>query len=194
MFEPDFDLEFDSPTHKALSSIWDLLEIHLKPEWGSKNLNHREAIRAHLQKNHGGSCENLNALPKPESGFCSISHTHDLGGYIKAPYPIGLDIEASTRSLSAAVQRRLGGPKELKMCPKPLALWVAKEAAYKALMNAQLAEPVISSIQTQNWRESAANIYEFSFLSNNISSLYAVALGRVSVSERTTLGFAALLP
>ena len=176
------------------TSLLSAFEFNIHQNWSSEKENHRYLIRRDIQKHYSGNCLELDELPKPERGFVSISHCKNLGGYIWAPFPVGLDMEAYDRKLSKKAASRLGSPQELKDAPDDLSLWVAKEAAYKALSLAGAPEKVISSIQISNWREIASKSYEFSFLSSHFNDLYASLRGQVFTSERTRMGIAALIP
>jgi 4'-phosphopantetheinyl transferase EntD len=123
------------------------------------------------------------------AGAC-ISHCREMGGFIyRAPFApsddayLGLDIEQVSR-FSAATLERVANTAECKAAPHPGALWVAKEALFKALwkrnralnatiqrtptnerslaQNLRAIPEVISQIEVSNWRELGPSVWSFS--------------------------------
>lgn len=109
-------------------------------------------------------------LEKRGSGFSSISHTQDLGGYVFLPMTesayadaIGLDIEIISRVTDPIVKRICKTEQEFKNAPSAAALWCAKEAAFKALRGADQPQ-VISEIEISEWKTNS-HFETFSFFS-----------------------------
>lgn len=96
------------------------LQLDLRPEWSSLNENHREHIKARLNQ------------PGVESS--SISHCQTLGGFVASHKPVrlGFDVEENSR-VTEQVLLRMFAKSEVDACPKPFALWCAKEALFKSL-------------------------------------------------------------
>lgn len=123
------------------------LEIVVRQDWGSQSNHFRESIHGDLKK------QMAKAYPFSDS---SISHSHNLGGYVfsifdaEDVYQIGFDIEESARAKAETVRRIAFDADELNRSPTPASLWVAKEAAFKALKGPKQ-PPVVSEIEIGEW-------------------------------------------
>jgi phosphopantetheinyl transferase (holo-ACP synthase) len=172
-------------------SIWGLVDVNIDNDWGQKNPDFRAKIRTHLQNQYGGKCLNLEQLPKPKRGYISISHTKDLGGCAWAPFPIGIDIESKDRPVLKRLGERISLNNEAQAWDNPLHLWAAKEAAFKALKNAQYPIKVISQI-TVTKKSELNEIIEFNFSCDAIDAESLNFCGRVFILERSILALAAI--
>jgi 4'-phosphopantetheinyl transferase EntD len=125
--------------------------------WGSQHLGSRAAIRGSLQSSQAWSAQDLPLIsdlsspPRPFQTSVSISHTHDMGGWLSLPRPgqIGLDIEIVAR-IEDRIVDRVGSPQELTETPRKALLWGAKEAFFKALEDEQPA--VITNLTISDWK------------------------------------------
>lgn len=112
----------------------------LNEDWNSSRQNYREQIRSFLEKEFSAhfsreqlvNLHNLNWVPSCAEGSVSISHCTTMGGFTLSQFKIGFDVEELKR-ISTDIVKRVSDPHELKVSPKPEFLWVAKEAAFKAL-------------------------------------------------------------
>lgn len=87
----------------------------------------------------------------------SVSHSKVLGGaaFAAGELQVGFDLEETSR-VSEAVALRVSDKKQLEMAPTPAALFVSKEAAFKALRGHR--QPLIlSEVQILEWK-----IHDFS--------------------------------
>jgi hypothetical protein len=131
------------------------LEIVLSPDYSAAGnagrLKIREAIIAALKPDEieAQTLRMLEHIPDLPNASVSISHNPSLGGfaYTRAKTPsIGFDIEEIARIHPKPVAR-ISKPEELTQ--SPARLWVAKEAAFKALRGRP---KIITALTTRGWR------------------------------------------
>ncbi len=136
---------FDTFIEVIRSEIKDpTFDIKLNPAWGSDHLNYRIQIREHLatvdssyfSRQQQIQLYDLNLRPQPAQGFISISHCKNMGGFSYSRLPHGFDVEEIKR-ISETIITRTTTEQERSQAPHPKLLWVAKEAAYKALSDTQ---------------------------------------------------------
>jgi 4'-phosphopantetheinyl transferase len=133
----------------------DFLNLYLKNEFGSENLNHRQLIRSQIIQNHSDqlsvaenkNIQNLDLPPKAKKLFFSISHNQSLGGYSVSNEPHGFDVELKSRLTDAIILRVSAGAEVLE-APDLKFLWCAKEAAFKALGDNTV---IISDLNICHW-------------------------------------------
>ena len=127
------------------------LLLDLRPEWGAAHDDHRVLIREDLSRRLNGDYRNLEVWPKPTNDSVSISHCNYFGGYAQVAKPqlIGIDIEI-TKRVRMEIIKRVSNPGEVEAAPYPAALWTAKEAAFKALSQAGVAE-IMSDFSIFGW-------------------------------------------
>ena len=130
------------------------LEIVLRREFAAngpqRRAKIREAIIAALKPDEieTQTLRMLEHIPDPPNASVSISHSPSIGGfaYTRAQSPaIGFDIEEISRIHAKAVAR-ISKPGELTQAPARI--WVAKEAAFKALRGRP---KVITALTTRAW-------------------------------------------
>jgi phosphopantetheinyl transferase (holo-ACP synthase) len=149
----------------------DDLHIFVKPEWSSENANHRIKIREHLAKVDSSyftrqqlaELYDLNQRPRAAEGFVSISHCPRAGGYSFSKYKHGFDIE-DIRRITDPIILRTSTEDEQKTVPHLKFLWVAKEAAFKALSDSVSQEQklVVTDLICKNWLQTTAlDIWSF---------------------------------
>lgn len=102
------------------------LKISCFAAWGASNPQHKELIYAALDQ----------ALLKNPGSSSSISHTHIEGGFALSHFPVGFDIEVTSR-VTLEIVSRISSDEELTSAPDLASLWCAKEAAFKALKHFQ---------------------------------------------------------
>lgn len=129
------------------------LQIFAHPDWGSHNPAHRDLLRAEIQKHTEG--KNL---------YHSVSHTHDLGLFALCEFPIGVDLEITSRVQNKVVAR-VSSDKELRMAPGAAALWCAKEACFKALKTFEQPS-VVSQISIGDWEKIDSQTETFTLLNS----------------------------
>jgi hypothetical protein len=135
------------------------LEMRLRPEWAAgARAQIRSAlvseIGADLSETEREALARLDLVPDPPGHSVSISHTPSLGGfvYLKQAGPrLGFDLEDIAR-VHTKVVSRVSTPEELSAAPSPAQLWVAKEAAFKALRGRP---KVIAALHARAWRSVA---------------------------------------
>ena len=140
------------------SSLDEKMRMILDTRWSSKNPKHRQNIRnilstdfsAHFSREQLAKLNDLHWLPEASDGFISISHCHLLGGFVFSRFKVGFDIE-ETKRISPKLLNRVCSQIEIKECPQTEFLWVAKEAAFKALSEAQLGL-VITDLVCFDWQ------------------------------------------
>lgn len=145
------------------SSADEKFRLILDKNWGSANQSHRAEIRNCLARefsNHFSRAQlaqlnDLTWLPVASDGSVSISHCEQLGGFAYSKFKIGFDVEVISR-VSARILKRTAGEDEIEACPVPEFLWVAKEAGFKALSDA---DPglVISDLVCFDWHSHIEN-------------------------------------
>jgi hypothetical protein len=128
------------------------LEIVIKPEFSAGHRREiREALIAALKPDEieTRTLRMLDHVPDPPNASVSISHNPSVGGFaysLGATPSIGFDLEEISRIHAKAVAR-ISKPEEFVQAPARI--WVAKEAAFKALKGRP---KVITSLTTRNWR------------------------------------------
>lgn len=137
-----------------------MFELNLKPEFSSKNKNHRQLIRQDIIQKYNQSLtadeilniQNLDLIPKSEKIFFSISHHHEIGGYSASSFQHGFDIELKSR-ISDRIIKRVSTSEEISKSPELKFLWCAKEAAHKALNNSKFRSStlMLSDLKIENW-------------------------------------------
>lgn len=116
------------------------LQLFCKPEWGSKNEDHRDLIQTQIA-----------TIKESSPDLCtSLAHAQDLGFIGTSRFVIGVDAERSDRVLPKIVER-VSSFAELPMAPSAAALWCAKEACFKALRSFKQ-PPVISWLSIGDWQ------------------------------------------
>ena len=109
--------------------------------WGSHNPAHRELLHAEVTK-----IKNLHPLV-----HTSISHSDGMGAVIYSKWPVGVDVEQTSRVLEK-IAARVSTKEELATAPSPASLWTAKEACFKALKSFEQPS-VISQISIGDWQK-----------------------------------------
>jgi 4'-phosphopantetheinyl transferase len=126
------------------------LSFSVSRDWGSDCDGYREKIRAGIA-----------ALSPTDS---SISHTQGLGGFAAIlgaeNRKIGFDIEVIARVTPQIAGRVRTTADELSLAPSPAHLWVAKEAAFKALKGPQQPK-LISEIHIVDWQKTKSQFETF---------------------------------
>lgn len=143
--------------------------VNIKREWSSENEDYRLKIRESLYADISQKCdvskrefEDLSRIPEHSDFHISISHCRTFGGYTYVPKPhiIGFDVECLHRVTSKIVNR-ISNPKDnYDTVVNPAFVWVAKEAAFKAI---QYVTPVkvIQEVIIQSWSMKSENVFEF---------------------------------
>ena len=116
------------------------LKFVLSKNYSAMQSQHRQAIRnlladdftAHFSREQLANLANLNIIPTASEGYFSITHNQQLGGFSYSKYPHGFDAETISR-ISKPVIDRTSLQSERISAPDVKFLWVAKEAAFKAL-------------------------------------------------------------
>ena len=129
--------------------------VKIKPEWGSEKPDYRMKIReflanvdsSYFNREQLAQHYNLNQRPQAAEGFISISHCTQAGGYSFSQKACGFDLEDVMR-ISDPIIRRTSTDDERAKAPHLKFLWVAKEAAYKALSDDGL---LITDLLCKNW-------------------------------------------
>ena len=153
--------------------------IQCNPAWGSESVYHRIQIREHLGTidSHYFSREqqiqlyDLNQRPQAAEGFVSISHCQKMGGYSYSKFPHGFDVEEIKR-ISDPIIVRTTTEQERSQAPHSKLIWVAKEAAYKALSDTQ--PLIITDLVCTTWN----CVSELRVWSYKINSSKSVQSGR----------------
>ena len=144
------------------------LKIFAHPDWGSHNPNHRDLLRAEIQKHTQG-----------KTLYHSVSHTHDLGMFALCESPIGVDLEITSR-VQERVVARVSSEEELRAAPGASALWCAKEACFKALKTFEQPS-VVSKISIGRWEKIDSQTETFTLL--NSPEFKSPSEGRGVVTE-----------
>ena len=161
------------------------IEYIVSPKWCDK---HRLKLKQALNE----------ILPYKPHRFVSVSHTHHLGGFALSTKPLGFDLEPAKRIVSTRATKRFATPQEIiGFHNNALAVWVAKEAAFKALRG--INQPrTITAVRIEQPRFIKKNngneIFVFRFKLNNFSPLAGYGVGRCEISHRTIMGFAVFSP
>ncbi len=157
----------------------------VSPKWHAKRrLNLKQALNEFLTRH--------------QRQFVSLSHTRHLGGFACSTTPVGFDLEPAERTVSKHAAIRFATPQELKKFKgSALAVWVAKEAAFKSLRG--LKQPqTVTAIGLERIRffkkNNGTQLFFFRFKLNNYDRLGGVGAGRCEISRRTIMGFALFNP
>ncbi len=133
-------------------------------EWGSRNPGSRNSIRQSLNETlrtlsneDQKLLADLGEPPRLREWSVSISHTHNIGGWValKRPAQIGWDVELKSRIKSAIIER-VCSEREREEALQPELLWCTKEAYYKALEDEQ--PLAITQLSITGWRSLSANL------------------------------------
>lgn len=116
------------------------LKFVLSKNYSAKQSQHRQAIRnllaeeftAHFSREQLANLADLNIIPLASEGYFSITHNQQLGGFSYSKFPHGFDAENISRILKPVIDRT-SSESERASVPNVKFLWVAKEAAFKAL-------------------------------------------------------------
>jgi len=138
---------------QALKKLAPKIVMELSPKYASNASDYRSKLRVALHERfQEARLLDLNIVPELPSGFVSISHCRTLGGYALSKYPVGFDIEESSR-VEWRFLERMWNPKDEKG-PTAALHWCAKEAVFKGLGAQQPA--VISDIGIHAWKPQGA--------------------------------------
>ncbi len=116
------------------------LKFVLSKNYSAKQPKFRQAIRtlladeftAHFSREQLANLSNLNIIPEASEGFFSITHNQQLGGFSYSKFAHGFDAENIVRISKPVIDRTSAEPERASV-PNVKFLWVAKEAAFKAL-------------------------------------------------------------
>lgn len=160
------DLEFTQLV-SHLKNHWPSVAGHAFSEWGAVHAPHRLKIREamvdalpQLSATEKNEILDLRAPPHPLAISVSISHTHDVGGWMSVarPLQIGWDVELKARIKMSTIER-VCAPEEISEAVQPVFLWSAKEAFFKALEDFQ---PVaVTQIAITGWKILGPRIWQF---------------------------------
>ncbi len=117
-----------------------------------------------LNEEHKQSILTPGTIPLLSFATISLSHSHNIGGFIISSDTgtvIGFDLEYSLRVKKETVAY-ISQEQELQQAPSPCALWSAKEAAFKSLHKTQF-HSYIKKIFISNWMYKAPDTYEYEF-------------------------------
>jgi 4'-phosphopantetheinyl transferase len=142
------------------------LQLYLFESWSSEVEGHRQVI-------HQFRDQQVDLFDS------SISHSKGLGGLVTSRKArVGLDIEVSERVKDHIVQRVCRSQDEFNAAPTAAHLWVAKEAAFKALKGPSQPQ-LISEITVSDWQKSESQIETYRLidrqnlkLSNNQGAVF----------------------
>ncbi len=145
------------------------VDICWNSAWGSSAPEYRTQLRRAL-------CEKLISMgvqfdreqvmdlskwPLAEGINISLSHCPEAGGWAITDWhqSVGFDLEVPKR-VKAEVVARVSNPSEVSSAPSAAALWVAKEASFKALRGPR--QPLlISQVQISNWKAGRDGEFDF---------------------------------
>ncbi len=138
------------------------IQFVLSKNYGSKEPKCRESIReylgeeftAHFSREQLATLPDLNQIPTASNGYFSISHNQQIGGFSYSKFQHGFDVE-SLKRISNAILQRTSGETERASAPNIKFLWVAKEAAFKALSSRsrnQVSKFVLTDLVTFDWQ------------------------------------------
>lgn len=180
------------------------VRIEISTKWSSSTPGFRENLRKALKQ--ATACEtvldNKNVF-EWAGGHFSISHSEKAGGYAISADPIGLDIETADRELSEKAYHRISDEEERELGITPIELWVAKEAAFKALNSAFYSESrptpdfslkTISQIKiAKKTALKTGAPYRFSFKLRKFEGLGSFGEGIIDSQNETCLGVAVII-
>ena len=132
--------------------------LKINSDWGSDKTNYRVLIRHHLaevdssyfSRLQNAQLYDLNQRPQAIDGFISIAHCKNAGGFAYCRHPLGFDIEEVSR-ISDPILTRTSTETERLHAPHMKFLWVAKEAAFKALSDSATESILITDLICKNW-------------------------------------------
>lgn len=119
-----------------------------------QEIRRRISAQEGLRDDERGSLMDLAHVPRRVGGrWVSISHSQDLGIWISATTPCGVDLDDSSRVTTATVRRVCSSNEEVLGAPLPAALlWCAKEASFKAANDDAADRPtLLSQIEIHGW-------------------------------------------
>lgn len=172
-----------------------LSALQFRSQWGADRAESRLKIRkALLKRVKNKKVLSFKTVSKCDDFYFSISHTSDCGGYALARDPIGFDLESGKRPISPQVIKRVSNSSDRLTGLTPHEIWVAKEAAFKAIS----AHAQIKTISQVNIRPLKKNIsyktLKFSTKPSKIKGLRARGKIVVFDYKNTTMGIAWLTP
>lgn len=141
------------------------LELHLSSEWSSNSPDHRKLLRAFiadhlcLQGEARKEVCDLTYPPQTADKKISLAHSLHIGVVGFADVAIGVDIEQTSRVTEKIVER-ISSKEEMKAAPSVADLWVAKEAAFKALYNYEQPQ-IMSQVEIGAWQKHSSQIEIF---------------------------------
>ncbi|MBV2169253.1 MAG: hypothetical protein KUL82_11165, partial [Bdellovibrio sp.] len=81
------------------------IHILIDSAWGSQNPQHRELIR-----------DKLTEVKNDKTPYSSVSHCEGVGVVVLAPFPVGVDVEVTSR-VEERIIARVSSPEELQHAP-----------------------------------------------------------------------------
>jgi 4'-phosphopantetheinyl transferase EntD len=145
------------------------IQIRVSPQFGSRQEEHRSSIREALETmltklglEGLEGVRDLSQAPRLPAGAVSISHCRLMGGwaYSASAERLGFDLELVERARPELVLRA-ATQAELDEAPSAVALWTAKEAAFKFLIGDK--QPLTpKEIQITGWNFEDEGFYRFS--------------------------------
>lgn len=136
------------------------LKIDIRREWSSTRSSARQAIREAVSaellaiglREDASAVLDLTKIPRPKLARVSISHCPLAGGFAlsRSAKALGLDLEDPLRVRDEVISR-ISAREEIERAPARKLLWVAKEAAFKALSGTE--NGLISQNFVTDWRE-----------------------------------------
>ncbi len=139
-------------------------KIQLSADWASIHEKYRIKIREHLGDHESGlfsrqqwaELYNLHQRPQTKVGSISISHCQRIGGYAYSKFKMGFDVEEVAK-ISDAVITRTSSQEERARAPHLKFLWVAKEAAFKALHSEteDVNTLILTDLICKNWLQTS---------------------------------------
>lgn len=156
---PDY---FIQDIQKHISNLE--LKFELSSKFNSNEPNYRQAIRQKISTDYSycfnreqlAKLADLTKLPIASVGYFSISHNQNMGGFSYSNCKHGFDFEQVQR-ISINVIKRVCSEEEIQQAPRPEFLWVAKEAAVKALTENNRSEFLITDNICENWQSQNDN-------------------------------------
>lgn len=166
-----------------------MLKIFLSKNLGAEKANYRYLLRESILNNIESSLNidtkgilDLERIPKIEGYALSISHAQKIGGFALSENSksIGFDIEETERISKDTVLRICAADEKF---PSHDFMWVAKEAAFKAIGNGVLTPKpsVVSEVKITDWQRVDIDAFTFKF---------NLGVGKVWHLDGYTLGIA----
>ena len=155
--------------------LHDLQSIHQLPDLQIYLFEHKfqlETLRTQLRMQAFSELKNQNiitkehpslldlkSIPTLSKGDISFSHSQKTCGFVfsQQVHQLGFDIEEQQRVSDPPV-KRVSSEQEFQQAPSPLHLWVAKEAAFKALHKALPKVHVLSHVEIHSWSSHSHNL------------------------------------